>query len=102
MGGPLSSVSAPWLVAMMLERLQIRPGDRVLEVGSGGYNAALLCHLVGPDGAVISRDIDPDVIERAERCLAVAGNEDVRLVERPHHRARRAPGRRRYRGPVMP
>lgn len=30
-GSPLSSVSAPWLVATMLERLEVRPGDRALE-----------------------------------------------------------------------
>ena len=35
-GRPVSSLSAPWLVAAMLERLGPRPGDRVLEIGSGG------------------------------------------------------------------
>ncbi|MFJ8231690.1 methyltransferase, FxLD system [Streptomyces sp. NPDC094448] len=79
-GSPLSSVSAPWLVATMLERLGVRQGDRVLEIGSGGYNAALLHHLVGPHGSVTSQDIDPEVIERAARCLAGAGVDGVRLV----------------------
>ncbi|MGW6455630.1 methyltransferase, FxLD system [Streptomyces sp. NPDC055078] len=79
-GSPLSSVSAPWLVATMLERLDVRAGDRVLEVGSGGYNAALLRHLVGDQGSVTSQDIDPEVIERAGRCLEAAGYADVRLV----------------------
>ncbi|MGV9312222.1 methyltransferase, FxLD system [Streptomyces sp. NPDC003691] len=79
-GSPLSSVSAPWLVATMLERLGVRQGDRVLEIGSGGYNAALLHHLVGPHGSVTSQDIDSEVIERAARCLAKAGVEGVRLV----------------------
>lgn len=49
-GKALSSVSAPWLVAAMLERIAPLPGERILEVGSGGYNAALLRHLVGPRG----------------------------------------------------
>jgi protein-L-isoaspartate(D-aspartate) O-methyltransferase len=44
-GTALSSVSAPWLQAVMLGQLDVRPGDRVLEVGSGGYNAALLREL---------------------------------------------------------
>ncbi len=79
-GSALSSVSAPWLVAAMLERLAPQPGARVLEIGSGGYNAALMCELVGPSGTVTSVDIDPDVIGRAERCLAATPWEDVRLV----------------------
>ncbi|WP_052848789.1 methyltransferase, FxLD system [Streptomyces avicenniae] len=79
-GRPLSSVSAPWLVATMLERLAPRAGDRVLEVGSGGYNAALLRHVVGSTGSVTSMDIDPDVTGRAEVCLKQAGFSDVRLV----------------------
>lgn len=79
-GSPLSSVSAPWLVATMLERLEARPGDKVLEVGSGGYNAALLRCLVGAEGSVTSQDIDPEVIDRAARCLEGAGYADVRLV----------------------
>ncbi len=84
-GRGLSSVSAPWLVAAMLERLAPAAGDSVLEVGSGGYNAALLRELVGADGAVSSIDIDPDVIERAERCLAGSRWEDVRLVTGDGH-----------------
>jgi protein-L-isoaspartate(D-aspartate) O-methyltransferase len=40
-GLPLSSASAPGIVALMLDQLDVRPGHRVLEIGSGtGYNAA--------------------------------------------------------------
>src|SRR5690606_3633947 len=56
-GVALSSVSAPRLVAMMLEQLRVQPGHRVLEIGSGGYNAALLAELVGPAGSVTTVDI---------------------------------------------
>ncbi|MEV0192223.1 methyltransferase, FxLD system [Kitasatospora purpeofusca] len=80
-GRLLSSVSAPWLVAQMLEYLRPRPGQSVLEVGSGGYNAALLHRLVGDEGAVTSIDIDPVVTERARGCLRAAGLEDsVRVL----------------------
>ncbi|MFE4512620.1 methyltransferase, FxLD system [Kitasatospora sp. NPDC056783] len=80
-GRLLSSVSAPWLVAQMLEYLRPRPGNSVLEIGSGGYNAALLHRLVGDAGAVTSIDIDPAVTERARRCLRAAGLEDsVRIL----------------------
>ncbi|MEU5162352.1 methyltransferase, FxLD system [Streptomyces sp. NPDC020875] len=79
-GTPLSSVSAPWLVATMLERLDAAPGDRVLEIGSGGYNAALLSRIVGEKGEVTSLDIDPEVIDRAESALRSAGVDEVRLL----------------------
>lgn len=42
---------------------------RVLEVGSGGLNAALIAETVGPGGTVVSVDIDPDVTARATRLL---------------------------------
>ncbi|WP_037900071.1 methyltransferase, FxLD system [Streptomyces sp. NRRL S-350] len=80
-GRLLSSVSAPWLVAQMLEYLRPQPGNSVLEIGSGGYNAVLLHQLVGDAGAVTSIDIDPVVTERARRCLRAAGLEAaVRLL----------------------
>ena len=79
-GVTISSVSAPWLQAVMLEQARIRPGMRCLEIGSGGYNAALMAHLVGPDGAVTTVDIDEDVIARAGRCLDAAGYGRVNVV----------------------
>lgn len=79
-GVTVSSVSAPWLQATMLEQAGISPGMRVLEVGSGGYNAALIAELVGPTGAVTTMDIDADVTERARHCLTAAGYEQVHVV----------------------
>lgn len=79
-GTVTSSVSAPWLQASMLEQAGIEPGMRCLEVGSGGYNAALMAELAGPDGRVTSVDIDADIVDRARRCLAAAETERVRVV----------------------
>ncbi|MFB4285573.1 hypothetical protein ACBJ59_60675 [Nonomuraea sp. MTCD27] len=76
-GRATSSISAPWLQAEMLEAARLRPGMWVLEIGSGGYNAALIAELVGPDGLVISVDIDPFVTDRAADKL---GPFDVVLV----------------------
>lgn len=81
----VSSVSAPWLIAEMLGQaadaidggLLVR---HVLEIGSGGYNAALLRELVGPAGSVTTVDIDRDVTDRATACLAAAGYDDVTVV----------------------
>lgn len=79
-GHALSSVSHPGVVAGMLEQLDVKAGHRVLEIGSGGYNAALLTHLVGPTGHVTTLDIDPDVTTRARACLTAAGYNSVEVV----------------------
>nr|WTB34209.1 methyltransferase, FxLD system [Streptomyces sp. NBC_00830] len=75
-----SSISAPWLQADMLEAARIRPGHRVLEIGSGGYNAALMAELVGPTGSVTTLDIDPAVTDRATHFLAQTGYDRVHVV----------------------
>nr|BFE56445.1 hypothetical protein GCM10020063_009710 [Dactylosporangium thailandense] len=73
-GQAMSSVTAPWLQTRMIEQARIGPGSRVLEIGSGGYNAALIAEIVGPDGCVTSIDIDADVIDRARAGLAATGH----------------------------
>ncbi|WP_218105732.1 methyltransferase, FxLD system [Micromonospora inyonensis] len=80
-GTALSSVSAAHIQAVMLEQAEIEPGMRVLETGSGGYNAALIAELVGPQGAVTSVDIDPEIVARARACLQTAGYDRVRVVQ---------------------
>lgn len=73
-GIPISSSSQPTIMAIMLDQLGLRPGDRVLEIGAGtGYNAALIARLVGPSGRVVSVDIDSDIVARAEAALAGSG-----------------------------
>ncbi|MEU8737034.1 methyltransferase, FxLD system [Streptomyces halstedii] len=79
-GVQLSSVSAPQIQAMMLEQAQVKPGMRVLEIGSGGLNAAYLAELVGEHGEVVTVDIDPVVTERAHRLLNEHGYDRVRVL----------------------
>ncbi|GHJ36983.1 methyltransferase, FxLD system [Streptomyces sp. TS71-3] len=79
-GVQLSSVSAPQIQAMMLEQARVRPGMRVLEIGSGGLNAAYLAELVGEDGDVVTVDIDSVVTDRASRLLEEHGYDRVRVV----------------------
>ncbi|MGP4115293.1 methyltransferase, FxLD system [Streptomyces sp. 4N509B] len=80
-GRAVSSVSAPQTQAMMLEQAEIASGMRVLEVGSGGLNAAYLVELVGEAGEVTTVDIDSEVTARAERLLAQTGyGQRVRVV----------------------
>jgi protein-L-isoaspartate(D-aspartate) O-methyltransferase len=75
-GLPSSSSSQPSLMAEMLEKLRLRPGHRVLEVGTGtGYNAALIATITG--APVVTVDVQPDVVADATAALARAGVGDA-------------------------
>lgn len=63
--------SQPRTVAAMLELLDVRPGHRVLDVGSGsGWSTALLAHLAGPDGEVLGVELEPSLVDFGRRNLA--------------------------------
>ncbi|MGW5448676.1 methyltransferase domain-containing protein [Streptomyces asiaticus] len=74
-GTATSSSTQPSLMAQMLEALDVRDGDTVLEIGAGtGYNAALLSHRLGPDH-VVTVDVDPELVATAKTRLRSAGYE---------------------------
>jgi len=78
----VSSASAPDVVAFMLEQLDVQPRQHVLEIGAGtGYNAALLGHVVGPRGKVITIDIDEDLVFAARQHLDEAQVTNVEVVQ---------------------
>jgi protein-L-isoaspartate(D-aspartate) O-methyltransferase len=80
-GRSLSCASAPWLVAAMLDQLDVQPGNRILEIGAGtGYNASLLAQLTGRADLVTTIDIDPDVTAKASQALAATGYSDVHVI----------------------
>jgi len=77
----ISSSSEPAIMAIMLEQLDLEPGQKVLEIGAGtGYNAALMAHIVGETGQVVTVDIDDDLVEAAQAHLRVAGFDQVQVV----------------------
>jgi protein-L-isoaspartate(D-aspartate) O-methyltransferase len=77
-GLPISSSSQPAMMAIMLDQLRLRPGHRVLEIGTGsGYNAAVMSAVVGPAGEVVTVDIDPELVARAQASLLAAGADAV-------------------------
>lgn len=77
-GGIASSSTQPSLMALMLEALDLRQGQRVLEIATGtGYNAALIASVVGEAGAVATVDIEPILIESARERLAAVGLDRV-------------------------
>ena len=77
-GHPISSSSQPSVMARQLELLDLRPGQSVLEIGTGtGYNAALMGALVRPGGQITSIDIDQELIAVALQHLNSAGTTNV-------------------------
>jgi protein-L-isoaspartate(D-aspartate) O-methyltransferase len=72
-GVVLSSISATYIQARTIEQGGLGPGMSVVEIGSGGPNAALMAEVVGPTGRVVSVDIDPEVVDRARGLLDAEG-----------------------------
>jgi protein-L-isoaspartate(D-aspartate) O-methyltransferase len=76
--GSDQTISQPLVVARMLELLQLRGNERVLDVGTGsGYHAALLARLAAH---VWSIEVHPELSARAAVALEALGVENVTLV----------------------
>jgi protein-L-isoaspartate(D-aspartate) O-methyltransferase len=53
--GEAQTISAPHMVAIMAESLDLKPGHKILEVGTGsGYHAAVCAEVIAPDGHMYS------------------------------------------------
>lgn len=75
------TISQPTTVMIMTQALEIREGDRVLEVGAGsGYQAAIISKLVGSKGKVITTEIISLLAVLAENNLRKAGIGNVEVV----------------------
>ncbi len=71
------TISQPYIVALMTDLLDLRPGHKVLEVGTGsGYQAAVLAQL---GARTYSIEIIPALAEQGRRNLRAAGFTDVQL-----------------------
>jgi protein-L-isoaspartate(D-aspartate) O-methyltransferase len=67
----LATISAPHAYLLSFRLLDLRPGDSLVELGTGsGYGAALAAFIVGPQGRVLTLEIDPALVAWAHRTLA--------------------------------
>jgi len=75
-----SSASQPDVVALMLAALDVEPGMRVCEIGTGtGYNAALLAYRLGAQN-LTTIEVDATLADRARDVLVGAGYPDVMVI----------------------
>lgn len=75
------TISQPYIVALMCELLDAKPGQRVLEIGTGsGYQTLILALLVGPTGRVVSIERDSELANRARETLAGFDLSNIEIV----------------------
>lgn len=76
--GEGQTISAPHMVAIMVEKLDLAPGCKVLEIGAGsGYHAAVVAEIVRPGGHVFTMERISSLARSAEENLRAAGYGDV-------------------------
>lgn len=76
------TVSQPYTIAVMLEALELKEGDKVLEVGTGsGYNAALISFIIGKKGKLFTTEIVTELVSKSKEKLSELGLKNVKVVE---------------------
>jgi len=80
-GDGRQTISAPYMYPVTYEPLNLKEGDKFLEVGAGsGYGAALARELVGDKGLVVAIEINEATYDFALDNLKRTGYSDVRLI----------------------
>jgi len=76
-----ATISCPHSYPLFYEALELKEGDRFLEVGAGsGYGAALAREIVGKGGLVVTMEIDEKTYGFAKENLEKTGYGDIRLI----------------------
>ncbi|MBS3102221.1 protein-L-isoaspartate(D-aspartate) O-methyltransferase [Candidatus Woesearchaeota archaeon] len=76
------TISQPTTVMIMTSLLELQPGEKVFEVGTGsGYQAAIIARIVGSMGKVISTEIIPELVHFARENLKKSGMRNVFVLE---------------------
>ena len=71
------TISQPYIVALMSQLLKVKPGEKILEVGTGsGYQAAVLAQM---GTRVFSIEIIPTLAQSAQQRLTALGYRDIEL-----------------------
>jgi protein-L-isoaspartate(D-aspartate) O-methyltransferase len=79
--GKGQTISAPHMVAIMCEALDIKKGQKILEIGSGsGYHAAIVSKIIGDKGHLYSIERFNSLAAKAENNLKIAGIKNVTII----------------------
>ena len=81
--GEGQTISAPHMVGIMVEALDLKPGQKILEIGAGsGYHAAVVANIIKPSGFIYSVERITSLAERARENIKTAGvSEYVEVIE---------------------
>lgn len=72
------TISQPTTVAFMLELLNIKSGERVMDIGSGsGFTTALIASIVGSEGSVFALEKIPELVKIGKDNLSKYGFKNV-------------------------
>lgn len=76
------TISQPTTVMIMTHALELEPGQKVFEIGTGsGYQAAIIAKIVGPKVKVITTEVVPELVSFAKKNLRKAGISNVSVFE---------------------
>lgn len=76
------TISQPTTVMMMTHALELEPGEKVFEIGTGsGYQSAIIAKIIGPEGKVITMEVMPELVHFAKQNLKKAGISNVSVYE---------------------
>jgi protein-L-isoaspartate(D-aspartate) O-methyltransferase len=71
------TISAPHMIAIMSELLDVQPESNILEIGCGsGYQAAVLAHLA-PQGKIVTVERLEELLERAQKVIKKLGYDNI-------------------------
>jgi len=80
--GSGQTISQPTTVMVMTQALELKEGDKVLEVGSGsGYQAAIIANIIGEKGKVISTEIVDDLVKFAQDNITKLVIKNVKIIK---------------------
>ena len=79
--GDGQTISAPHMVVIMVEQLDLKQGQKVLEIGAGsGYHAAVCAEMVAPDGHIYTMERIASLASFCESNIKKTGYEDLVTV----------------------
>ena len=76
------TISQPTTVMIMTHALELEPGNKVFEIGTGsGYQSAIIANIIGPKGKVITAEVVPELVHFAKQNLKKAGITNASVFE---------------------